>query len=113
VQEEDDGLVASMSIEERPDFNTHFIKRSPKMHFAIEVIGWAAAILMLSAYVMLTMGRLSPRSHLYHWLNILSGAGFVLNSGWNGAYPSASINVVWVAIGLYGLLGPPKTNSDS
>jgi len=78
------------------------------MHLAIETIGWAAAALMLSAYVMLTMGRLSARSHLYHWLNILSGAGFVLNSGWNGAYPSAFINVVWVAIGLYGLWGPVR-----
>jgi hypothetical protein len=92
-------------------FNAYFTKRLLKMHFAIEVIGWAAAILMLSAYVLLTMGRLSARSHWYHWLNILSGAGFVLNSGWNGAYPSASINVVWVAIGLYGLLGPAKSNS--
>ncbi|MBS0422589.1 MAG: hypothetical protein JSR66_33080 [Proteobacteria bacterium] len=81
------------------------------MQFAIEVIGWAAAALMLSAYVLLTMGRLNAHSHLYHWLNILSGAGFVLNSGWNGAYPSASINVVWVAIGLYGVLGRTQSNS--
>jgi hypothetical protein len=26
-----------------------------------------------------------------------------VNSGWNGAYPSAALNLVWVAIGLYGL----------
>lgn len=29
----------------------------------------------------------------------------VINSGWNGAYPSAFINVVWIAIALYGVLG--------
>lgn len=75
------------------------------MKFAIETVGWLAAAMMLSAYVLLTMGRLSGRSNWYHWLNILSGAGFILNSGWNGAYPSASINVVWVAIGLYGVFG--------
>jgi hypothetical protein len=75
------------------------------MKYAIEIIGWAAAAMMLSAYVMLTTGRLSGRSNSYHWLNILSGAGFIINSGWNGAYPSASINVVWVAIGLYGVFG--------
>jgi hypothetical protein len=38
-------------------------------------------------------------------MNVLSGAGFVINSGWNGAYPSAFINVVWIAIALYGVLG--------
>ena len=39
------------------------------------------------------------------WMNVLSGAGFVINSGWNGAYPSAFINVIWAAIGLYGVFG--------
>jgi hypothetical protein len=72
--------------------------------FAIEVIGWAAAAMMLSAYVLLTAGKLSSRSVLYHWLNVLSGAGIIVNSGWNGAYPSVFINVIWVAIGVYGLL---------
>jgi hypothetical protein len=75
------------------------------MKLVIETIGWAAAAMMLCAYIMLTLGRLSARSAWYHWLNILSGAGFIINSGWNGAYPSACINVVWVAIGLYGILG--------
>ena len=70
----------------------------------IEIIGWTAAAMMLAAYVLLNTGRLTSRSSLYQWLNVLSGAGFILNSGWNGAYPSASINVLWMGIGLYGLL---------
>ena len=75
------------------------------MKYTVEVIGWVAAAMMLSAYVLLTMGRLSARSNVYHWLNVLSGAGFIVNSGFNGAYPSASINVVWAVIGLYGIFG--------
>jgi formate hydrogenlyase subunit 3/multisubunit Na+/H+ antiporter MnhD subunit len=69
----------------------------------IEVIGWTAAAMMLAAYFLLTSGKLSPRSAAYQWLNLCSGAGIVVNSGWNGAYPSATINVVWMAISLYGL----------
>jgi hypothetical protein len=84
------------------------------MKYGVEIIGWIAAAMMLSAYVLLTTGRLSARSNAYHWLNVLSGAGFILNSGWNGAYPSAFINVVWAAIGLYGIFyrslpGPKST----
>lgn len=75
------------------------------LKYMIEIVGWLAAALMLSAYLLLTSGRLSSRSNIYHWFNVLSGAGFVINSGWNGAYPSAFINVVWMAIGLYGVLG--------
>ena len=69
----------------------------------IEVIGWAAATMMLSAYLLLTAGKITASSRLYQWLNVLSGAGFIINSGWNGAYPSAFINVVWMMIGLYGV----------
>lgn len=75
------------------------------MKYVVEIIGWAAAVMMLSAYLMLTAGKLTSRANAYHWLNVLSGAGFIINSGWNGAYPSAFINVVWAAIGLYGLFG--------
>ncbi|MBS0581064.1 MAG: hypothetical protein JSR36_17540 [Proteobacteria bacterium] len=83
------------------------------MKVAIEIIGWSAAALMLSAYVLLTMGRLSARSRTYHWLNVLSGVGFIINSGWNGAYPSASINVVWALIGLYGIFGHLMTGPET
>jgi len=69
----------------------------------IEIIGWTAAAMMLSAYMLLTSGRLGSSSGVYQWLNVLSGAGFIVNSGWNGAYPSAFLNLIWMAIGLYGL----------
>lgn len=42
-------------------------------------------------------------SPAYQWLNVLAGAGFIVNSGWNGAYPSATLNLIWMAIGHYGL----------
>jgi len=74
-------------------------------HYAIEIIGWFAATLLLAAYALLTMGRVTARSKLYQWLNLLAGAGLIVNSGWNGAYPSVFINVVWVAVALYGLFG--------
>jgi hypothetical protein len=78
-------------------------------NYAIEIIGWTAAALLLSAYVLLTLGKLSSRSRLYQWLNVLAGAGLIINSGWNGAYPSVFINVVWMAVGLYGVFGRAAT----
>jgi hypothetical protein len=82
------------------------------MKYTVEIIGWTAAVMMLSAYLLLTAGRLSSRAHAYHWLNVLSSLGFIVNTAWNGAYPSMFINVVWAAIGLYGLLRPPSVGPD-
>ena len=82
--------------------NTPVGGRHP-LKIMIEIIGWTAAVMMLSAYVLLTTGRLRSLSPTYQLLNVLSGAGFIVNSGWNGAYPSAALNLIWMSIGLYGL----------
>lgn len=66
----------------------------------IEVIGWIGALLILTAYALLSTGRLQGRSRGYQWLNLVGACGFVVNSGWNGAWPSAVLNVVWMAIGV-------------
>jgi len=81
------------------------------LRLIIELIGWISAALMLSAYLLLNANKVSPKSPLYQWLNVVSGAGFVINSGWNGAYPSAAINVVWMCIGLFGVLRVADRNT--
>ncbi len=70
---------------------------------AIEVIGWLAAVLILASYVLLSLGRIEPRGYLYQWMNVIGASGFVLNSGYNGALPSAGLNVIWALMGLFTL----------
>jgi hypothetical protein len=70
----------------------------------VEIIGWISAAMLLSAYLLLNARKVSANSRLYQWLNVLSGAGLIINSGWNGAYPSAAINVVWMLIAIFGVL---------
>jgi hypothetical protein len=74
------------------------------MKLAIEVIGWVGAILILGSYALLSTGRLRAESVTYQSMNILGAAGFVVNSGWNGALPSAAMNVIWMGIGVYAVL---------
>ena len=74
------------------------------MKLFVEIVGWAGAALILGAYALLSAGRLHGRSAIYQWMNVIGSAGFVINSGFNGAYPSAALNVVWMGIGLYVLI---------
>ena len=84
------------------------------MNLLIEVIGWAGAVLILLAYWLLSAGKLVAQSKMYQWMNIVGAAGFILNSGWNGAYPSAVLNVVWVGIGIWALWrGRLKASNDA
>ncbi len=73
------------------------------MDLTIEIAGWAGAVLVLIAYALVSSGRIDARSPIFQWLNITGASGFILNSGWNGAYPSAAVNVLWIGIGLYAL----------
>jgi hypothetical protein len=34
-------------------------------------------------------------------MNVIGAAGFIVNSGYNGAIPSAVLNIVWAGIGLF------------
>lgn len=61
------------------------------------------AACVLSAYALLSAGRLTGRSPAFHWLNIVGAVGFVVNSGAHGALPSTLVNIVWAGLGLYGL----------
>lgn len=71
---------------------------------AIEAIGWIGAGLILLAYLLLSAGRLQARSIAYQGLNLLGAIAFVINSGWNGAIPSATLNVIWASIALFALV---------
>jgi hypothetical protein len=80
---------------------------------AIEIIGWAGAALILGAYALLSANRLRAESLTYHLMNILGAAGFVINSGYNGALPSAVMNVVWIGIGVYALAQMRRRSSGA
>ena len=69
----------------------------------IELTGWTGALMILLAYALLTLQRVNAGSAGYRWLNIVGSAGLVVNSVWNGAFPSAFLNVVWLVITLYSL----------
>jgi len=78
----------------------------------IEIAGWAGMVLILGAYFLVTIGRLSGRSRTYQWLNVVGSCGFLINSGWYHALPSAALNLVWMGIGAYALIaGPPVRSS--
>ena len=71
--------------------------------FVMEVVGWIGGALILAGYFLLTAGKLDAKSPAYQWLNVVGAAGFIANSGWNGAWPSAVLNVIWVGIGVVAL----------
>lgn len=69
------------------------------VEFAVEAVGWAGAVLILLAYLLLSAEKLSGQSLLYQGMNIVGAAGFVVNGWWHRAIPSAALNILWLLIG--------------
>ena len=69
----------------------------------VEMAGWAGALLILAAYALLTAERVTSRSALYQGMNVAGAAGFIVNGWWHGALPSATLNVIWMLIGVAAL----------
>jgi hypothetical protein len=69
----------------------------------IDLCGWMAVLLILGSYGLLSFGKISGRSQIYQWMNILGALGFVINCSWKGAWPSVALNMAWMAIAVYAL----------
>lgn len=83
------------------------------MTLLVEIVGWVSAVLILGAYGLLTAERLTARSPLYQWMNVVGAAGFIVNSGVNGAYPSAVLNIIWFGIGAVALWSIARARRSS
>jgi len=83
---------------------------------AVEVAGWIGASLILGAYLLLSMGKVTGQSLLYQTMNVAGAAGFIVNGWWHGAVPSAVLNVIWMMIGgvaLWRIAGRRRARSST
>jgi len=71
------------------------------IEIAVEVAGWGGAVLILLAYLLLSTGKLTAYSLVYQGMNVVGAAGFIVNGWWHGALPSATLNILWLMIGLF------------
>ena len=67
----------------------------------VEIAGWGGAVLILLAYLLLSAGRMTGQSLTYQAMNVFGAAGLVINGWWHRALPSASLNVLWLIIGVF------------
>ncbi len=68
-----------------------------------EGIGWIGFILIISAYLLLTIKLLEVKSAEYHLLNLIGALCMVANAKHKDAKPLFWLNLVWALIAGIGL----------
>jgi hypothetical protein len=70
------------------------------MNSVTAALGWLGMAGTMSAYVLLSRGRLASESLVYTLLNTVGGVLGGIASILYGAWPSVASNFLWAAIGL-------------
>lgn len=70
----------------------------------IDIIGWAGSVAVVLAYALLSMEKLTAKSHLYQWLNVFGSICLIINTAVHFAYPSTFVNIVWLIIALMAII---------
>ena len=76
----------------------------PSQDRLIELIGWVGFILIVVAYLFLTLTLLEVTSATYHLMNLTGALCMVANAKHKKATPLVWLNVVWSLVATIGLL---------
>jgi hypothetical protein len=74
------------------------------MGILVECIGWLGAILVLLAYVLISLNKIESSTPSFQWLNLVGAICLIVHTIYNHAYPSAFVNIVWTGVAIYGLI---------
>ena len=69
-------------------------------HLFVNILGWTGSVLYLVAYALVSLKKAEGDSLLYQGMNIVAGILLVIYTVTLGAYATAALNAVWVAIGV-------------
>ncbi|MDO1445998.1 hypothetical protein Q0590_07025 [Rhodocytophaga aerolata] len=70
----------------------------------IDGIGWLGSVCVVAAYFSVSYDRFRMSPFLYQLLNAAGSLCLIVNTAYYRAYPSASVNIIWLGIALMALL---------
>ena len=70
------------------------------MKILIDVLGWIGSVEVILAYGLNSYHKINAGSLLFQLLNLTGAVFLITNTVYYGAFPSAVINVAWVAIAI-------------
>ena len=66
----------------------------------IDALGWIGALSLIAAYFCVSFRKIAADSALYQFMNAIGSLLLIVNTMYYRAYPSAFVNIVWIAIAV-------------
>lgn len=74
------------------------------LQVVLDVLGWSGSFVVVYAFYLLNKHKLTANSLSYQWMNLVGSFFLGLNSFYYKAYPSVTINFIWILITIYGFI---------
>ena len=89
-------------------------KGAAVLTLSMELCGWIGGLLLICAYALVSFGKISPRGGVFQSLNLAGSLMLAGNSAFHHAWPSVSVNLIWIGIGAGALMKCwlPNTNAN-
>jgi hypothetical protein len=71
-----------------------------------QLCGWFGSEALLLAYILVSSGRLGGKSAGCNGINIIGGALLSYGSWVRAAWPSVTLNLIWIVIGVKAISRP-------
>lgn len=66
----------------------------------MEVIGWIGSVAVVAAYLLVSYQKIESDSFFYQMLNLIGSICLIINTFYNHAFPSMTVNVIWAFIAI-------------
>ena len=66
----------------------------------IDALGWIGAVSLIAAYFCVSFRKIAADSTLYQLMNAAGSFLLIVNTVYYRAYPSAFVNIIWIAIAI-------------
>jgi hypothetical protein len=67
----------------------------------VEIVGWFGVLFYVTAYLMLSLGKLKAHNYGFHFLNMLGAIGLSIDAAFQGDWPNLVVNILWLLIGIF------------
>jgi hypothetical protein len=77
----------------------------------IDWLGWYGMLAVLAGFAGISSGKLTA-GWLFQFLNFTGALGLCVNTAYNGAWPSATLNLIWALFALVALVQLARRGSN-
>ncbi len=81
-----------------------FLQGAQYMEIFIQIVGWIGAFLIVLAYFLVSYTSVQSSSRVYQLMNLVGAIGIGINTFYQEAWPSFSIQIVWGIIAIIALV---------